>query len=110
MLRDLLALYPDPNDPAAARQIEGVRNVGYKPVVRRMPVPGPISYGRGLELVLTFDDGAFEGSGIMTLASVLERFFARYVSINSFTQMRLQSATRGEIKTWPVRAGRRQIA
>jgi type VI secretion system protein ImpG len=110
MLRDLLALYPDPNDPAAARQIEGVRNIGYKPVVRRMPVPGPISYGRGLELVLTLDDGAFEGSGIMTLASVLERFFARYVSINSFTQMRLQSATRGEIKTWPVRAGRRQIA
>jgi type VI secretion system protein ImpG len=110
MLRDLLALYPDPNDSAAARQIEGVRSVGYKPVVRRMPVPGPISYGRGLELVLTLDDGAFEGSGIITLASVLERFFARYVSINSFTQMRLQSATRGEVKTWPVRAGRRQIA
>jgi type VI secretion system protein ImpG len=110
MLRDLLALYPDPNDPATARQIEGVRSIGYQPVVRRMPIQGPISYGRGLELVLTLDDAAFEGSGILTLASVLERFFARYVSINSFTQMRLQSATRGEIKAWPVRAGRRQIA
>jgi type VI secretion system protein ImpG len=109
MLRDLLALYPDPNDSGAARQIEGLRGISYKPVVRRMPIPGPISYGRGLELVLTLDDGAFEGSGIMTLATVLERFFARYVSINSFTQMRLQSATRGEIKAWPVRAGRRQI-
>jgi type VI secretion system protein ImpG len=110
MLRDLLALYPDPNDSAAARQIEGVRNIGYKPVVRRMPIAGPISYGRGLELVVTLDDGAFEGTGIMTLAGVLERFFARYVSINSFTQLRLQSAARGEIKAWPVRAGRRQIA
>ena len=110
MLRDLLALYPDPNDSAAARQIEGVRSVGYKPVVQRMPTPGPISYGRGLEIVVTLDDGAFEGSGIMALASVLERFFARYVSINSFTQMRVQSATRGEVKAWPVRTGRRQIA
>ena len=109
MLRDLLALYPDPNDSAAARQIEGVRSVGYEPVVRRMPIQGPISYGRGLEISVTFDDGAFEGAGVTVLASVLERFFARYVSINSFTQMRLHSTTRGEVKAWPVRTGRRQI-
>jgi type VI secretion system protein ImpG len=109
LLRDLLALYPDPNDSAAARQIEGVRNVGYQPVVRRLPVAGPISFGRGLEISLTLDDGAFEGSGIIALSSVLERFFARYVSINSFTQLRLKSAARGEIKAWPVRAGRRQV-
>ena len=110
LLRDLLALYPDPNDSGAARQIEGVRSVGYQPVVRRMPVTGPISFGRGLEISLTLDDGAFEGSGIIALASVLERFFARYVSINSFTQMRLKSTARGEVKAWPVRTGRRQVA
>lgn len=109
VLRDMLSLYRDPNDSAAARQIEGVVGVGYRPQVRRMPIPGPISYGRGLEITLTLDDAPFEGTGIVALASVLERFFARYVSINSFTQMRLESATRGTIKTWPVRAGRRQI-
>jgi type VI secretion system protein ImpG len=109
LLRDLLALYPDPNDSAAARQVEGVAAVGYQPVVRRMPIAGPISFGRGLEIVLTLDDVAFEGTGIIALASVLERFLARYVSINSFTQMRLRSAARGELKTWPVRTGRRQI-
>jgi type VI secretion system protein ImpG len=73
-----------------------------------MPIAGPMSYGRGLEIHLTLDDAAFEGAGIVTLASVLDRFFARYVSINSFTQTRLHSAARGEIKTWPVRLGRRQ--
>ena len=108
MLRDLLALYADPNDAAAARQIDGVRRVSYQPVVRRVPIPGPISYGRGLEISLTMDDASFEGTGILSLGSVLERFFARYVSINSFTQTRLQSATRGEVKTWPVRLGSRQ--
>ncbi len=109
MLRDLLALYRDPHDAAAARQIEGVVGVRYRPIVRRMPVPGPISFGRGLEITLTLDDVPFEGAGVVVLASVLERFFARYVSINSFTETRLESVARGTLKTWPVRAGKRQI-
>jgi type VI secretion system protein ImpG len=108
MLRDMLALYADPNDVAALRQVEGVRAVSYAPVVRRVPIPGPISYGRGLEITLTMDDAAFEGTGIVSLGSVLERFFARYVSLNSFTQTRLHSAARGAVKTWPVRVGCRQ--
>jgi type VI secretion system protein ImpG len=45
----------------------------------------------------------------LLLATVLERFFARYVSINSYTQLRLNSQTRGEVKQWPVRLGNRQI-
>jgi type VI secretion system protein ImpG len=109
MLRSMLALYADPNDAAVARQIEGVRSVSYQPVTRRLPRTGPMSYGRGLEITLNIDDAAFEGAGIVTIASVLERFFARYASINSFTQTRLQSALRGEIKAWPVRLGRRQV-
>jgi type VI secretion system protein ImpG len=108
MLRELLALYADPKDPAAARQIEGVMQVGYVPVVRRIPIPGPMSFARGLEITLTLDDAAFEGAGILTLAAVLERFFARYVSLNSFAQTRVRSATRGELKRWAVRTGARR--
>ena len=108
-LRDLLALYADSNDAGARRQVEGVRNVSYRPVVRRIPILGPISYGRGLEITLTLDDASFEGAGVLVLGSVLERFFARYVTLNSFTQLRLQSTARGAVKTWPVRVGCRQI-
>ena len=109
LLREFLALYADPDDPAALRQIEGVLQVGYAPVVRRIPIPGPITFGRGLEITLTLDDAAFEGSGVLPLASVLERFFARYVSVNSFAQTRAVSSTRGELKRWPVRTGVRQL-
>jgi type VI secretion system protein ImpG len=108
VLRDLLALYADSNDAAAQRQIEGVRSISYAPVVRRVPMVGPISYGRGLDISLTVDEASFEGAGIVALGSVLERFFARYVSLNSFTQMRLRSSGRGDVKTWPVRVGCRQ--
>ncbi len=109
LLRELLALYADADDPAAARQIEGVVQVAYQPCVRRIPLPGPITFGRGLEITLTLDDAAFEGAGILPLAAVLERFFARYVSLNSFAQTRAQSAARGELKRWPVRTGARQL-
>jgi type VI secretion system protein ImpG len=109
MLRDFLTLYADPNDSALQRQIEGVRSVSYRPVVRRVPDPERLCYGRGLELKLTLDDQAFEGTGILPLASVLESFFARYVSLNSFTQTQLHSTVRGAVKTWPVRLGRRQL-
>lgn len=109
LLRDFLSLYADGNDSVAAHQIEGIRAVSYEPVVRRLPMPGPISHGRGLLITLALEDAAFEGAGLLPLAAVLDRFFARYVSLNSFTQLRLVSTTRGEIKQWPVRAGTRQI-
>lgn len=85
LLRDFLALYADPNDSVAARQIEGLQSVSYAPVVRRMPIAGPISHGRGLGITLTLDDAAFEGTGVLPLSAALERFFGRYVSLNSFT-------------------------
>jgi type VI secretion system protein ImpG len=107
LLRELLALYADPQDPIMARQIEGLRSISYRPVVDRVPGGGPISYGRGLRIALTLDDAAFEGAGIVTLAAVLERFFARYISINSFARTELRSHSRGEIKLWPLRTGSR---
>ncbi len=105
----MLSLYSDANDVAMNRQIDGVRNIAHRPVVRRIPIKGPISYGRGLEIDITMDDNAFEGTGVLMLGAVLERFFPRYVSMNSFTQLRLHSQKRGEVKQWPVRLGNRQI-
>jgi type VI secretion system protein ImpG len=102
-------LYTDPADSVAARQIEGLKDVSFAPVVRRMPVPGPITHGRGLAITLTLDDAAFEGTGVLPLAAALERFFGRYVSLNSFTQLSLHSASRGEIKQWPVRGAGRHV-
>jgi type VI secretion system protein ImpG len=107
LLRELLSLYADANDPVQTRQIEGVRHIAYSPVVERIPGGGPITYGRGLRISLTLDDAAFEGTGILILASVLEQFFARYVSLNSFTRMELRSQARGEIKQWTPRLGTR---
>ena len=108
-LREMLTLYCDEFDATARRQIEGVKAVGSKSVVRRIPVPGPITFGRGLEITLTCDDGAFEGTGAFLLGSVMRHFFARYVSVNSFTETVLRTLERNEVARWPARIGKRQI-
>ena len=91
------------------KQIEGVRGISSQPVVRRMPSPGPITFGRGLEIRVNMDEVAFEGTGVFLLGSVLEQFFARYVALNSFTEMVLETSERGEIMRWKPRLGRQQI-
>lgn len=108
-LREMLTLYCDEFDAGARRQIEGVKAVRAQPVVRRIPVPGPISFGRGLEITLTCDDGAFEGTGAFLLGSVMQHFFARYVSVNSFTETALRTLERNEVARWPARLGKRPI-
>jgi type VI secretion system protein ImpG len=108
-LRDLLRLYIPAAQSIAARQLEGVLSVKAMPVVRRIPGSGPVAAGRGLEVTLTIDEAPFGGSGGMLLAAVLDRFFAKYVSINSFTQTRLRCPDRGEVMTWPIRFGQRPI-
>ncbi|MFQ5598818.1 MAG: type VI secretion system baseplate subunit TssF, partial [Nitrospiria bacterium] len=108
-LRELLMLYGEMGEAAVMKQIDGVRSVVSKPITRRMPIPGPVSYGRGLEVALTFHDAAFEGTGFFLLGAVLDQFFAKYVSINSFTETVVLTVDRGEVVRWPIRAGKRHI-
>jgi type VI secretion system protein ImpG len=109
-LRELLSLYADLSDPSTVKQIDGLRSIGSLGITRALPVPGPTTYGRGLEVTLTCDEGAFEGTGVFLLGVVLERFFAKYVSLNSFTETVLRSVQRGEVMRWPARPGMRHIA
>lgn len=106
-LRDLLRLYGDSSEAPIRKQIEGVKTIVAKPITRRIPTPGPITFGRGLEIVVTCDEAAFEGSGVFLLGATLDRFFAKYVSINSFTETVIHTIDRGQVIRWPTRIGRR---
>jgi type VI secretion system protein ImpG len=106
-LRDLLELYASTTDVSARRQIEGILSVSVKRVVRRLPARGPIAFGRGVEITVDVDEMAFEGGSAFLLASVLDRHFARYVSLNSVTETVLRSQSRGEINRWTPNWGTR---
>ena len=108
-LREMLELYATSADAGIKKQIEGVRKVAVKPMVRRLPMAGPITFGRGLEIVVHLEELAFQGGSAFLFGSVMEQFFARYVSINSFTETVLASGERGEIMRWRPRCGERPI-
>jgi type VI secretion system protein ImpG len=108
-LREMLLLYSDEYDAGSRRLIEGLREVRSAPIVRRLPIAGPVTYGRGLEIRLTCEDQAFEGTGAFLFGSVMQNFFARYVSLNSFTETVLHTLERNEVARWTARSGTRPI-
>lgn len=105
-LRELLGLYSD-FSTISQRQINGILNVNARPVTRRLPIPGPISFGRGLEITVVLEEAAFESGGMFLFGSVLEEFFSKYVSINNLTETVIRSDRDIEIARWPVRMGTR---
>ncbi|MEM5314776.1 type VI secretion system baseplate subunit TssF [Paraburkholderia sp. JHI869] len=106
-LREQLEIYADPADAPLAQRIRGIRGLACRPVFRRLPVAGPLVYGRGVRVEMTVDDHAFAGDSPYALGAALEQFFARHASINAFVEFALYSAQRGQIAEWPARIGRR---
>ena len=114
-LRELLELYADLADAdvvdaVSRRQAQAVRRVAVVPRTRRLSVPGPIVFARGLEIRLTVEEAGFAGASAFLLGAVLEQFLGRLASMNTFTELVLVSETRGEIKRWPPRMAARPLA
>jgi type VI secretion system protein ImpG len=104
-LKELLALFADLSDVVTERRIRGVHGISSRPIVRRIKQENGFNAARGIEVTVLFDEKAFEGNGIMVIGAVLDRFFAEYAAINSFTQTVIESQQRGVVKRWPPRSG-----
>lgn len=108
-LRELLMLYVGEGERPLEKQVDALRSIRAKPIIRRVGEPGPLAFGRGQEIEVVFDESAFGGAGVFLLGAVLEQFFARYVSLNSFTETVVRTTERGEVMRWPARPGRRHL-
>ncbi|WP_102224485.1 type VI secretion system baseplate subunit TssF [Acidimangrovimonas sediminis] len=104
-LREVMALFADLSDAVTERQVRGITGVRSRPVTRSIRRPDGYHAARGTEVTVTLDERAFEGAGIALLGAVLDRFFADYAHLNSFTETVITSATRGEVMRWPPRSG-----
>jgi type VI secretion system protein ImpG len=105
-LKEILKLYDFENSAVTRQQIGGIANVSSRPVARRIGE----SFGRGVDVTIEFDEGKFVGTGLFLFASVLERFLAQYVSINSFCQLTARTNQRKDpLRKWPPRNGNRVL-
>ena len=105
-MREILDLYSNYSQISTS-QINGILSVKARAVTRRLPIAGPISFGRGLEISIEMEDVAFEKGGMVLFGSVLEEFFSKYVSLNNLTETVVRSDRGIEIARWPVRMGTR---
>ncbi|MEO9516457.1 MAG: type VI secretion system baseplate subunit TssF [Paracoccaceae bacterium] len=105
VMRELIGIYAPPGDRTIAKQLEGVSGVSTRPIVRRVSDEVLSTAVRGLEIKIEMDESFFEGTSAYLLAAVLERFFCKYVTINSFTETVLVTQQRGEVMRWRPETG-----
>ena len=95
-------MFADMGDSSTERKIRGIRNLNSRPVIRRIRRPSGVGAARGIEITVTVDDKAFEGSGVFLLGAILDQFFCEYAAINSFTQTVIRTVEWGEVMRWPA--------
>jgi type VI secretion system protein ImpG len=109
-LKELLRLHNVSNGLSAERQIDGIAGIAHTPAFARVAASHGMTFARGTRIDLEFDEEFFPGGGMFLMASVLERFFALYASMNSFTQVTVRSRQRRRtVVEWPARAGWRTL-
>jgi len=105
-LLEILSLYNFSESPALDKQIGGILRVDSEPIVAKIGPPERQGFVRGTGIRLEFDEEEYVGAGVYLFASVLERFFALYASVNSFTQLTAITQQRERpLAKWPPRAG-----
>ena len=104
-LREILSIFADLSDSVTEAQIGGIRSVETRPITRTIRRAGAYHPARGLEVVITIDEDEYEGSHIMVMGAILDRFLADFAAVNAFTQTVIHSRTRGHVKTFPPRSG-----
>ncbi len=108
--REILALYDVVESSATRALINSVVSIKTASITAPVTYKGKTTVCRGTEIEVTFDESLLSGQSVFLFASVLERFFAMYCSINSFTRMIAKLKGKAEVlKKWPPRAGAAQL-
>lgn len=91
-----------------AKQIAGLLELSSERTVGRARdgLPG---FCRGVAVRLRLHSEHFVGASPFLFASVMDCFFAQYVSINSFTTLRAENEHGQELGTWAPRLGARPV-
>ena len=107
-LQEILRLYDFSNTSFLEKQIAGILSVKSQRHFARVISENGISFARGARVEIEMDEEQFTGSGVYLFASVLERFLAQYVSLNSFSQMVARTRQRKEVlHEWAPRTGQK---
>lgn len=106
-LKDLLSLYGFRDSPETRQLVDALVRIQASNSTARLGSGGMVP---GTEIALEFDPAVIDRPSAFLFASVLDRFFSLYTSVNSFT--RLTVSMKGQsrpIASWPARAAHRPL-
>ena len=75
-LQEILKLYNFTGSAYSEKQIEGIRSLTSRRHFARVVSENGITFARGTQVEMEFDEEQFVGSGVFLFASVLEAFWA----------------------------------
>ena len=108
--QELLRLHNFGERTTGEKQIQGIRALQTEPCYARIESEHGLTFARGHRVDIEFDEEWLVGGGVYLFASVLERFLALYVSLNSFAILAARTRQRKELmKEWPPRSGRKAL-
>ena len=110
VMRELLNLYALLSREEGSQQADSVSSMHVAPMHVRVPQPGPILFGRGVDIQVVIDQSKFGGRSPWLFGAVLERFLSRHVSINCATRLKMSTLQQGSFAAWPPRMGMRPNA
>ena len=108
-LKELLMVFVSSENDLLKKQIESITRVEtstVNKVVRHYGVAAPV---RGIKITVTLDEAQLGGIHPFLFGSVLNHYFQRLVSINSFIQLQIDTLQQGHMATWPTAVGERVI-
>ncbi len=115
-LQEYLSLY-DFADPDQAPELatiaqkvrDGILSVSGTRDVAFVPSEYGGGYARGTAVAVELQEDNYMGVGAYLFGAVLERFYALYASLNSYTRFTLKTKQRDVVAAWPARAGEKVL-
>lgn len=85
-LREILRLYDFTGSADSRSKIDGILDLNSRRVTGRTGGMAAGGICRGVEVSIRFDEDRFSDRGMFLFASIIDRFFGLYCSVNSFVQ------------------------
>ena len=106
-LKALLSVFASSENDLLKKQIDSITRVDTVTVNKIVRYQGTAAPVRGIKITVTLDDAQLGGIHPFLFGSVLNHYFQRLVSINSFIQLQIDTFQQGHISTWPTAVGER---
>lgn len=109
-LKTVLRLHDFRHTPETEALIEGIEHVKTRRIAARIGKGVHSGICQGTEICITFSRSNYAGTSIYLFSAILDRFFAQFAQINTFTRVRIRlEGHHRDYYLWPARAGEREL-